>query len=311
MASAELVSGVKNNAVALLLLFFVARGFAVEKYVLLACGVQLAVFLAHGLPQNSEKYYDLSGSATHLALAARALAQPTPRSARQLFLGLASIVWATRLGTFLSLRIAKDGRDGRFDKLKAHPVRFLSAWTIQALWVTLIQLPVILANDRYRKDAPLSSLDALCFALWAAGFALEAVSDAQKFVFRCDPANRDKFICEGAWKYARQPNYCGEIAMWSALAACAILAAVGQPDVRRASGAGLSPAFTAFLLLKVSGLPMNDRAAKKKWGADPRWQHYMRHTSTIVPWTPAPPYQESSFLSTLVDTVTGTPDKLS
>lgn len=31
----------------------------------------------------------------------------------------------------------------------------------------------------------------------------------------------------------------------------------------------LSPAFTAFLLLKVSGVPMVEAAGKKKWGDNP------------------------------------------
>ena len=30
--------------------------------------MQLGVFLIHGLPNSSEKFYDLSGSFTHLAL---------------------------------------------------------------------------------------------------------------------------------------------------------------------------------------------------------------------------------------------------
>ena len=37
------------------LLYAVAAGLRVEKYVALAAGIQTAVFLAHGLPQKSER----------------------------------------------------------------------------------------------------------------------------------------------------------------------------------------------------------------------------------------------------------------
>ena len=51
--------------------------------------------------------------------------------------------------------------------------------------------------------------------------------------------------------------------------------------------AWLSPAFTAFLLLKVSGVPMVEKAGLKKWGADPKYLAYVNGTSCVVPWFPA------------------------
>jgi len=59
--------------------------------------MQLAVFLAHGLPNSSEKFYDLSGSFTHLALVLTCLlAEQRERSGRQLFVAVASVMWMTR-----------------------------------------------------------------------------------------------------------------------------------------------------------------------------------------------------------------------
>ena len=37
-----------------------------------------------------------------------------------------AIIWLTRLGTFLLMRIMKDGKDDRFTKLKTNAVRFSS-----------------------------------------------------------------------------------------------------------------------------------------------------------------------------------------
>jgi len=53
-------------------------------------------------------------------------------------IALASVIWMVRLGSFLFLRIEKDGKDGRFDHLKKNWLSFMGAWTIQALWVVLI-----------------------------------------------------------------------------------------------------------------------------------------------------------------------------
>ena len=52
-------------------------------------------------------------------------------------------------------------------------------------------------------------------------------------------------------------------------------------------GAWISPLFTAFLLLKVSGVPMVERAGAKKWGDDKKYKLYMSGTSMVIPWFPA------------------------
>ena len=43
-------------------------------------------------------------------------------------------------------RISRDGKDERFDAIKPNFLSFLGAWNLQAAWVTLTQLPVILLN---------------------------------------------------------------------------------------------------------------------------------------------------------------------
>ena len=93
--------------------------------------MQLLVFLCHGWPFKSEKYYDLSGSVTHLAVVlASLLSAEQVRTPRQLLQAVASVVWMTRLGSFLFLRISRDGKDGRFDDLKQTWWSFLGCWTI-------------------------------------------------------------------------------------------------------------------------------------------------------------------------------------
>ena len=277
------------NGLSLGVLGAIGHGLDLKVYCGLAVALQYLVYAVHGLPFNSEKYYDLSGSATHLALVFTSLIRAKkPRSVRQVFSALAATVWMSRLGSFLFLRISRDGRDDRFDKLKRNALSFLSAWTIQALWVVLTETPVLLLNERNEEDTePLSVIDGVAMAGWAAGFAIEAVADVQKFVFRCDPANKGRFITTGLWQYSRHPNYFGEILMWTSLALCT---ACSSPESRQ-KWAWLSPAFTSTLLLGLSGVPMVEKAGLKKWGTNAEYLHYMKHTSMLVPWFAAPVFK--------------------
>merc|ERR1719469_1578485 len=158
----------------------------------------------------------------------------------------------TRLGTFLYIRILKDGKDARFDHLKGAWLAFCGAWTLQACWVCVIQL----------------------LLLWLVGFGCECAADVQKFAFRLDAANRGAFITHGLWRYSRHPNYFGEILIWSSTALAVSVAGLRASDPSLL-WAWLSPAFTALLLLRVSGIPMVEAAGTKQWGDDPRYRHYV------------------------------------
>lgn len=280
------IRGTISNSLGLGVLFGVSYlSASMPQFVAVALGMQYLVFLLHGLPYSSEKYYDLSGSATHFAVVAASLVSASrARSPRQMLTALLSTVWLTRLGSFLYLRIKKDGKDERFEPLKPVWLSFLGAWTIQAAWVVLIQLPVLLLNGR--DDAlPTNAVDVLALSLWLVGFLIECAADIEKFTFRLDPANKNKFITEGIWRYSRHPNYFGEILMWTAMALDASAAGVAMGSYA-ALGAWISPLFTAVLLLKVSGVPMVEAAGEKKWGTDPEYRAYMEGTSCLVPWFP-------------------------
>lgn len=271
----------------LILLWCVSEFLGLGLYAKVALGVQVFVFVAHGQPNHSEKFYDLSGSFTHLALVLTCLlSEQRERSGRQLFVAVASVMWMTRLGTFLYSRILRDGKDERFDKLKLVWLSFLGAWLIQALWVTLIQLPVVLLNTVADPATAtgLGALDCAGMALWFFGFLFEAAADSEKLAFRSVPDNRHKFLTTGLWSASRHPNYFGEIVMWSALALVCSSAALDGAGGAWLHAGWISPAFSALLLLKVSGVPMVEKAGEKKWGADPKYRAYMASTPCIVPF---------------------------
>jgi steroid 5-alpha reductase family enzyme len=85
----------------------------------------------------------------------------------------------------------------------------------QAVWVFTTLLPVLLLNTSSSGGpAALLWTDILGGAVYATGLIIEATADGQKFAFKLDPANKGKFIDNGLWKFARYPNYFGEMMVW-------------------------------------------------------------------------------------------------
>jgi len=227
---------------------------------------------------QTEKFYDMTGSLTFIGLTLGTLLTGGQFATRQLICSGMVLLWAGRLGSFLVMRIMKDGKDGRFDSAKKNPGEFAIFWGVQGVWVFATLLPVLLVNTVATHPA-LGALDLLGMGVWTAGFVLEALADWQKFKFKEDPANKGKFIDEGLWALSRHPNYCGEMMMWWGVLATA----AGSLSGGQIAAATMSPLFTSFLLLFVSGVPMLEKAADAKWGDDPNYQAYKGRTRSIVP----------------------------
>ena len=73
--------------------------------------------------------------------------------------------WACRLGTFLFMRVLKEGQDKRFDKARDSPATFLVFWSLQGVWVWVTLLPSLLLNTE-RRDPALGARDYLGWGLW-------------------------------------------------------------------------------------------------------------------------------------------------
>ncbi|MRR12276.1 DUF1295 domain-containing protein, partial [bacterium] len=98
--------------------------------------IQIVAFFPAFLTQ-SERFYDLTGSLTYISMTSLAAVLGWPLTARSALLALLVTVWAARLGAFLFRRVRRSGKDSRFDDIKPSFVRFLNAWVLQGLWVTL------------------------------------------------------------------------------------------------------------------------------------------------------------------------------
>jgi steroid 5-alpha reductase family enzyme len=246
---------------------------------LLAYAINWLVFI----PSNrakTEHYFDLTGSVTYLSVTVVALLLSDDLDARAVIVATMVAVWALRLGSFLFRRVRRDGRDGRFDEIKIDPVRFFMTWTLQGLWV-LLTIACALAIITSIERRSIGWFAVVGIAVWLVGFAIEVVADRQKSAFKRNPSNDGKFISSGLWAWSRHPNYFGEIALWTGIAVMAVPLLSGWRWVVL-----ISPVFVTLLLTRVSGIPMLEARAQKRWGDDEDFRAYTRNTSVLIPRPP-------------------------
>ena len=242
----------------------------------LAFLIQWLAFVPAYLRQT-EKFYDITGSLTYISIITLAVLFSPNIDARSIILWALVAVWAVRLGTFLFTRIQKAGKDDRFDELKPSFLRFLNVWTIQGLWVTFTAAAALVAiTTTNRKELDAFALVGLL--VWIFGFAIEVFADMQKSHFSANPANKGKFIRTGLWSRSRHPNYFGEITLWVGVAIIALPVLQDWQWI-----ALISPVFVALLITRVSGVPLLEAKADKKWGGQADYEEYKKQTPVLIP----------------------------
>ncbi len=257
-----------------------AAGIGIHWWVAaVAFGVNWVAFVPSFL-KRTEHYYDLVGSLTYLSTTLLAAFLASPLDARAWLLVMLVVIWSGRLGIFLFRRVRSAGKDARFDTIKQSAPRFLVAWTTQGLWVifTAAAAHAAIASAESRSFGIWAVIG---LGLWLAGFGMEAVADAQKSAFKADPANDGRFITTGLWAWSRHPNYFGEILLWVGVAVIAFPVLSGWQYVTL-----LSPVFVFLLLTRVSGIPMLERRADKRWGGEEGYEAYKARTPVLVPRPP-------------------------
>ena len=113
--------------------------------------------------------------------------------------------------------------------------------------------------------------------IFLSGFLVEIIADNQKTKFRKDPINKDNFITTGLWKYSRHPNYLGEITLWLGVAVMSLSSLSGLQLITL-----VSPIFTYFLLVYVSGVRILEETGRKKWGHLDSYKEYIKNTPSLL-----------------------------
>lgn len=242
---------------------------------LLAFLVQWVVFVPSWFG-HTEHFFDLTGSLTYLAVVALTLVTRGSVTPYSLLVAAMVAVWALRLGAFLTTRVRAAGSDTRFDAMKYRFAWFLMTWTLQGLWV-LLTAAAALAAITSPEDRQVDALVLLGAAIWVFGFGIEVTADEQKRRFRARPENLNRFIATGLWAKSRHPNYVGEILLWFGVSVAAFPALSGWSMVTL-----VSPFFVWLLLTRVSGVPLLEASADRRWAGDPEYEAYKVATPTLL-----------------------------
>lgn len=247
----------------------------------ISLGVQAAAYTMSTLGRDvpTDKFYDLSGAATNLALIANAVLI-SKNNPRVLTLGVLSGVWTLRLGSYLYERVTRIGGDARFDELKKDPRKWPIPWVLQAFWCWCLQAPLSMAASTGLAPR-LGVRDCAGVLIFVGGLAIEWVADSQKDAFK--RRNPSEPMTEGLFRYSVYANYFGECTLWCGAALLALPAARSPLDMVAAL---LAPSFDAFLLLCVSGIPLSDASSFKKYGGRPEYMDYRARTSLFIPFLP-------------------------
>tara|TARA_B100000427_G_scaffold154716_1_gene128680 strand:+ start:3985 stop:4869 length:885 start_codon:yes stop_codon:yes gene_type:complete len=231
---------------------------------------------------QTEHYFDLMGSISYVTTCIVALYLVSfsgNLTLRSVIISFLIIIWAIRLGTFLFLRVKREGRDNRFNVMKTKFWWFLFTWTLGGLWVFVTMCAGLAAITSGKTvDFFTHPLDFIGLALWIIGFVVEVIADMQKTKFRSDPENAKNFINVGLWKRSRHPNYFGEISLWLGITLIALPVLSGLQLITL-----ISPIFVYVLLTKISGVSMQEARAKKKWENNLEYQEYLKNTPMLFP----------------------------
>lgn len=226
---------------------------------------------------KTDKLTDISYSLTFAGIALFGVFRNDMDQVKWLMAALV-FAWAARLGGYLLYRIHVMGRDKRFDEMRKSYIRFGRFWVLQAVtaWVVMLPTSFVLRSSGELEPIGLLYIGAL-IAIF--GMSYEGIADLQKFNFIQNKKNKGKWIDTGVWKNTRHPNYFGEIVMWLGV----YISASPYLVDNQVWIAMISPLLIAFLLIFVSGIPLLEKSAEKRWGKDKAYQEYRDRTSILIP----------------------------
>ena len=238
--------------------------------------IQIIVFIPSFI-FRTEHYYDLTGGITYISTDVIALILKNSYQGIDLIsllLGSMVIIWATRLSSFLFLRVKKSGEDVRFKKIKHSFSWFLMTFMLQGMWVFMCIFPALIVISSFNSE--INNYAIVGSIVWLFGFLFEIIADNQKSNF--NKFNKGEFISSGLWSITRHPNYFGEFILWLGIT----IASLGYIDNYKYVLL-LTPIFVYLLLTRVSGVNLLEDIGEKRWGNSKEYQKYKEKTPLFFP----------------------------
>lgn len=199
---------------------------------------------------------------------------------RKAIVCLLAFLWSLRLGAHLGRRIFShlDEEEGRYKQLRREwkkniHVKFFFFFQMQAVSNIWLAFPFfILATN---TNPELCWLEYVGATVWLISIIGEALADWQLDQFKKDPENKGKVCDIGLWYYSRHPNYFFQLMIWIGVFLFSVCSPYGWLAV-------ISPLTIAYLLFKVTGIPMTEEQSLRSKGD--AYREYQKTTSVFVPW---------------------------
>lgn len=202
----------------------------------------------------------------------------------QLLTGIV-VLWGLRLGLHILGRWRREGPDRRYVKMldRAQQAKgwsygkaaWIKVFQLQSLILWVVAMPVQL-GQLSATPAAVGLIGWAGAALALFGVAFETLADHQLKTFKANPANREKVLNTGLWRYTRHPNYFGDLCVWFGLWLIAAETTLGLVSI-------VGPLLLVVLFVKFSGGPSYE---KRLTYHRPGYADYIARTSPLIPWPP-------------------------
>ena len=217
--------------------------------------------------------YAFSAVAAYYALAAPGW------PVRRALIAAMTMLWSLRLGTHLFRRVAGHHpvEDGRYVQLRRDwaanfAPKMFGFFQLQAVSVVLLGAALLVSS--LNATPTIHPCEIAGVGLWLLALTGESLADRQLAAFKRDPANRGRVCDAGLWRYSRHPNYFFEWLVWVAFFVFALGSPWGWVAI-------IGPASILWLLLRVTGIPMNEEQNLRSRGD--AYRRYQQSTSVFVP----------------------------
>jgi len=269
---------------------FAVRGWHPIWVALVADVAATGVVFGFSVSFDNSSFYDPYWSVAPAAIVAFWALWPVPLTGNPVRLGLVAVLvclWGARL-TWNWARgwSGLSHEDWRYRDIRTKTGR--AYWPASLAGIHLFPTAVVFGGlvglyPALTSARAFSLLDVAAAAVTLGAIIIEATADKQLLRFRRSNPPREQVMEQGLWRYARHPNYFGEISFWWGLFLfCLAAAPAWWPAV--AGPVAMTAMFTFI------SLPMIDH---RMLARRPAYAERMRRVSAIVPWLSRSPASRS------------------
>ena len=239
---------------------------------LIADVIATAVVFVFSCIFKNASFYDPYWSVQPIVILAP-MALKAPTTAKVLLLVMVCI-WGIRLtGNWVHTFTGMEYQDWMYTQLKETTGKLYPFVNLAGIHMfpTLVVFLCVLPAVYVMQEAPaFSPLCLIGFCISIGAVVLQIVADTQMHTYRRD--RKTTFIETGLWKYARHPNYLGEILMWWGVA----IFSVCLLGFRWYLILGAAVNNLMFLFISI---PMADKRQARK----PGYEEYRKRKNCLIP----------------------------